>query len=1254
MSKLKVLVAALAVIVLLPLPTAAFAQSISPAVFYGTAYVDNVPVAGATVSGWIDGVNVAETTTAGDGSYYLKVEGNFQGKTVFFKVAGYDALETATWEMGRIVLLDLHATKAPLPVMPGIPFVIFDGWYVDGSEVNTTSEDKTVTARITLQWGDPGRYRMRIRRDVAWGFDETVKELEFDYDGGVATKELSFQPPYATNENDTAGYHVNIQRYRLPLFTLLGWWDTVWTLEDAYPPRLKVEPIPLPPGNWIPYIPLRGEVQIEIIPAEGLPGPRQAKVTFSTELLPDAAVGVKDWGLIKREGNVFSVDAVIQQYTGIVILLPHEPETHIYELGIIQPGDYKFRFYANGNFVKEEPFVVDPGTGSLLITSEPPGAEVYLDDDFRGRAPLIIEELEPGSYELEVTLEGYEDWEKRVVVKAGKITSVLAELTALPPPHPAEFTTTDLTITPEEVFTGEEVTISALVANTGELAGTHQVILKIDGVVEATEEVTLDGGASQEVAFTVTKDTAGTYAVNIDGLTGGFVVRARPAEFTVISLGIAPAEVYTGKEVRISALVANIGELAGTHQVILKIDDAVEATQEITLDGGASREVSFTVTRDVAASYSVDVGGLMGTFVVRAVPPPPPPPSPGVTDITDVITPDGVFIDDVIAESFDGLVHLTIDQGTIGLINGKPLAEIVMVEMQVPPPPPEDTEIIGLVYDAGPDGATFNPPTTLTFTYDPALIPEGVAEENLVIALLDIDAGEWVELVSIVDPAANIITTQVSHFTTFTILAPLPMPAPTPLIPPGFLLPLIGILIAGALALFAVMMVRRKPKKKTPPEHPEDEVPPRGDEPPPYFPEKLLPFYDPIRLLGRGGFARVFEVIRKKDGLGVALKVPLDPEDPAIKESFRGEMGNWQRLKHGNIIQLREFATVPLPFLEMELGEESLERLKKPLEPDKAARLIFEVGRGLEYAHRQSVVHRDLKPSNILLKEGIPKISDWGLSRVKTESRTSSSKSLSPPYSAPEQHSPRKFGGVDERTDIFQLGIVLYELATGKLPFEGAEYFEIVSAIQLEEPVAPSIPNPEASRLEPVILKCLRKEKEERYQSVRELRKDLADFLRREYGIKLTLSRDSQNFKAAVGHSADLALISAEQGDFRDMERRLKEVEELARHGFPEKLAASVLHSMEAIFDLQRLCYEEREKRVRYGEVKQQYKVLCEFLSSAKFDEEVENDPDLGGIFKHFDLLYEEDDLLDYEGVERLKFFCDKLIKKWQAFFLRR
>ncbi|MCL0069261.1 PEGA domain-containing protein, partial [Dehalococcoidia bacterium] len=519
MSKVKVLATVLAVIVLLPLPTAAFAQSIPPAVFYGTAYVDNVPVAGATVSGWIDGVNVAETTTAGDGSYYLKVEGNFHGKTVFFKVAGYDALWPAIWEIGRIVLLDLHATTGPTPpdtdgdnvpdskdLFPnydayllvaikyfketkaadligyGDPYFIID---VDGDRWMSSKPAFGDVASAT----DPYSVTVNIADDQRW-LDIHIEA--WDYDGGWTADEQ-----YDISEDPDS----IVLSAKLDVLELMGEGLSI-TSDGAKDGGLRgpqakiiillqVHPI----DTWIPYTPSPDALQIEIIPAEVLPGPRQAKVTFS----PGLGVEVKDWGSIKREGNVFSVDAVIEEWTGAVILPVVEPETNIYELGIIQPGDYKFRFYANGNFVKEEPFVVDPGTGSLLITSEPPGAEVYLDDDFRGRAPLIIEELEPGSYELEVTLEGYEDWEKRVVVKAGKITSVLAELTALPPPHPAEFTTTDLTITPEEVFTGEEVIISAMVANIGELAGTHQVILKIDDVVEATQEITLDGGARQEV-----------------------------------------------------------------------------------------------------------------------------------------------------------------------------------------------------------------------------------------------------------------------------------------------------------------------------------------------------------------------------------------------------------------------------------------------------------------------------------------------------------------------------------------------------------------------------------------------------------------------------------------------------------------------------------------------------------------------------------------------------------------------------------
>ncbi|MCL0094065.1 hypothetical protein M1O53_03685 [Dehalococcoidia bacterium] len=100
----------------------------------------------------------------------------------------------------------------------------------------------------------------------------------------------------------------------------------------------------------------------------------------------------------------------------------------------------------------------------------------------------------------------------------------------------------------------------------------------------------------------------------------GIDVRARPAEFTATDLAITPEEVYTGEEVTISVLVTNVGELAGRHQVILKIDDAVEATQEVILEGGQSQRVSFTIVRDVAATYSVDVAGLIGTFAVKAPP----------------------------------------------------------------------------------------------------------------------------------------------------------------------------------------------------------------------------------------------------------------------------------------------------------------------------------------------------------------------------------------------------------------------------------------------------------------------------------------------------------------------------------------------------------------------------------------------------------------------------------------------------------
>ena len=140
--------------------------------------------------------------------------------------------------------------------------------------------------------------------------------------------------------------------------------------------------------------------------------------------------------------------------------------------------------------------------------------------------------------------------------------------------------------------------------------------LRIDDIVAATKEVTLDAGASEEVIFAITKNVAGSYAVTVDGLSGTFMVGAAAA-FVASELSITPAEVDIGEEVSITTLVTNTGDLAGSYEVTLRIDDIVAATKEVTLDAGASEEVTFAIAKNVAGSYAVTVDGLSGTFVVK-------------------------------------------------------------------------------------------------------------------------------------------------------------------------------------------------------------------------------------------------------------------------------------------------------------------------------------------------------------------------------------------------------------------------------------------------------------------------------------------------------------------------------------------------------------------------------------------------------------------------------------------------------------
>ena len=318
------------------------------------------------------------------------------------------------------------------------------------------------------------------------------------------------------------------------------------------------------------------------------------------------------------------------------------------------------------------------------------------------------------------------------------------------------------------------------------------------------------------------------------------------------------------------------------------------------------------------------------------------------------------------------------------------------------------------------------------------------------------------------------------------------------------------------------------------------------------FPSELNPRYTDVELIGKGGFGRVFKAKRKNDGMVVAIKIPISL-DEATGDSFLKEIKAWEELKHPNIVKLYGRNILPIPYFEMEFMDGGgLEDIKKPLDLDETKKIVIGIAKGLKCAHMLGIIHRDLKPHNVLLTgEMEPKISDWGLSKVMTDSMTSSVLGFSPVYATPEQISPKQFGKTDERTDIWQLGVIFYELVTGKLPFTGESIVGVSNTILNDEPVPPSELNPEAKEVEDLILKCLAKKKEDRFKNINEFlcqlgvvksgdggKESLADQL------KMTLSEQKEILKITnlpeeilkhkrmvVDTLGSLADIYAESGD---------------------------------------------------------------------------------------------------------------------------
>ena len=205
---------------------------------------------------------------------------------------------------------------------------------------------------------------------------------------------------------------------------------------------------------------------------------------------------------------------------------------------------------------------------------------------------------------------------------------------------------------------------------------------------------------------------------------------------------------------------------------------------------------------------------------------------------------------------------------------------------------------------------------------------------------------------------------------------------------------------------------------------------------------------------------------------------------------FQEEADIWRKLKHHNIVEFVESNIQPVPYLAIELMEGgNLKQLvsKYQLNIGEAVFIMAQILDGMGYAHLMATIHRDLKPENILFtKDGIPKISDWGIGKFMGSMSTEKTIGMKGTmlYSAPEQISKAKFGQVDWTTDIFQLGIVFYEMITRQHPFYDEDPVGIIGKITGEDPVLPSAINPKVPKeLDDIIMTALQKDKAKRWHS---------------------------------------------------------------------------------------------------------------------------------------------------------------------------
>ncbi len=279
-------------------------------------------------------------------------------------------------------------------------------------------------------------------------------------------------------------------------------------------------------------------------------------------------------------------------------------------------------------------------------------------------------------------------------------------------------------------------------------------------------------------------------------------------------------------------------------------------------------------------------------------------------------------------------------------------------------------------------------------------------------------------------------------------------------------------------------------------------LPPAG--PAPAAARLDVPGYEVLGELGRGGMGVVYKARQVGLKRVVALKMVLAGGHAGAEElaRFRHEAEAVARLRHPNIVQIYEVGEQGgLPYFSLEYCDGgSLAQQARPLAGPRAAELVQALARAVHCAHQAGIVHRDLKPGNVLLTaDGTPKVTDFGLAKDLGGAGPTRTGAVmgTPGYMAPEQAEGNK--AVGPAVDVYALGAILYDLLTGRPPFQGDTALQTVMQVLECEPAPPRLYNRTIdSSLEAVCLKCLEKAPADRYASAAELADDLGAYLRGE------------------------------------------------------------------------------------------------------------------------------------------------------------